>query len=73
MNKKVEEAVAELVKLPESEQEVAAEAILDFAARGGRLELTEDQADLVRERLADPNPKFLTLAEVRARLLVADE
>jgi hypothetical protein len=71
MNKKVQEALAELEKLPENEQEVVAEAILDFAARGGRVELSEDQANEVRRRLADPNPKFLTLAEARARLLGA--
>jgi hypothetical protein len=67
MNKKVQEALAELEKLPENEQEVAAEAILDFAARGGRVEFSEDQANEVRRRLAEPNPKFLTLAEARAR------
>jgi chromosome condensin MukBEF ATPase and DNA-binding subunit MukB len=71
MNKRVQEALAELEKLPENEQEVVAEAILDFAARGGRVELSEDQANEVRRRLADPNPKFLTLAEARARLLGA--
>ncbi len=69
MNKKVEHAIAELVKLPETEQEVAAQAILDFAARGGRPELTAEQAEEVRRRLAEPDPRFVTLTEARARLL----
>jgi len=69
MNDRVKEAIAELVKLPIAEQELAAEAILDFAHRGGRSELSEEQAEEVRRRLAEPNPKFLTLVEVRARLL----
>ena len=69
MNAKIKEAIAELEKLPAEEQEQAAEAILDFAARGGRSELTEEQAEEVRRRVAEPNPKFLTLAEARARLL----
>ena len=69
MNKALEAAMAELEKLPPGEQEVAAQAILDFAARGGRAELTEAQAAEVRRRMAEPEPKFLTLAEVRARLL----
>jgi hypothetical protein len=71
MNKKIQEAIAELEKLPDSEQEIAAEAILDFASRGGRPELTEEQAEEVRRRLGDPNATFLTLAEARARLLGA--
>ena len=69
MNKTLEAAVIELAKLPAGEQEIAAQAILDFAARGGRAELTDAQADEVRRRMADPEPKFLTLAEIRARLL----
>jgi hypothetical protein len=30
--------------------------------------LSEEQIAEVRRRIADPNPKFLTLEEVRARL-----
>ena len=40
-------------------------------AREGRKapELTEEQAAEVRRRLAKPDPKFIALAEARARLL----
>jgi putative addiction module component (TIGR02574 family) len=69
MGNKLDAAIAELTKLPPEEQEVAAEAILDFVGRGGRPELTEAQADEVRRRMAEPEPRFLTLAEARARLL----
>jgi hypothetical protein len=69
MGNKLDAAIAELAKLPPEEQEVAAEAILDFADRGGRPKISEAQAHEVRRRLAEPEPKFLTLAEARARLL----
>jgi hypothetical protein len=32
-----------------------------------RLRLTDEQVAEVRRRLADPNPKFVTLEEVRER------
>jgi len=73
MNAKVKEAIAELEKLPADEQDQVAEAILDFAARDDRPELTEAQTEEVGRRLAEPVPKFLTLAEVRAHLLRGQE
>ena len=41
------------------------------SAREGRKarELSEEQAAEVRRRLAKPDPKFIALAEARARLL----
>ena len=66
---KVSEAIRELSQLSAAEQELAADAILDFAHRSGRPALTDEQADEVRRRLADPVPKFITLAEARARLI----
>ena len=54
MGKMLDSAIAELAKLPPADQEVAARAILDFAARGGRGQLTDVQADEVRHRMADP-------------------
>jgi hypothetical protein len=41
-----------------------------FAHLAGRDEsysLTEEQVNEVRRRLADPNPRFMSLEEVRAR------
>ena len=68
MSSKVAEALNELAKLPASQQERAAEAILDFVRQDHALTLTDEQAEEVRLRLADPKPTFLTLAEARARL-----
>ena len=62
----IEQAWAELKKLPQDEQEIAAAAILDYAAGSGRPRLTDDQVAEVARRLADPSPTFATLAEVRA-------
>jgi hypothetical protein len=69
MSDKIKEAIAELEKLPAEEQELAAEAILDFAERRKTRELSEEQVAEVRRRLAEPDPKFLPVAEAKARLL----
>ena len=69
MTSKVTEAMTELSKLPADEQERAAEAILDFATgTTARPTLTDEQAQEVRRRLADPRPTFMTLAEAKGRL-----
>ena len=73
MNAKIKEAIAELEKLPADEQDQVAEAILDFAARDDRPQLTEAQAEEVGRRLSERAPRFLTLAEVRAHLLRTQE
>jgi putative addiction module component (TIGR02574 family) len=66
---KIDEAWAALRKLPVREQERLAEAILDFAAGSGdTYVLTDEQAAEVERRLADPNPKYLSMPEARARL-----
>lgn len=67
MNKKVELAWSALMRLTEGQQELAAEAILDFAQNGVGPALTAEHIAEVERRLADPEPKFLTLGEVRAR------
>ena len=67
MIKKLEKALAKLKSLPEHDQEVAAEAILDYAAGAAGPRLTDDQLAEVERRLADPKPSFISLAEVRAR------
>jgi hypothetical protein len=66
MIRKLEPAVDELEKLPEKEQDIAADAILDYVS-SARPRLSDEHVREVERRLADPNPKFLTLAEARAR------
>ena len=65
---KIEKAWAELMKLPRGEQEVAAEAILDYTSGGQRIELSDEQAAEVERRLAEPSAATLTITEFRARL-----
>ena len=66
---KLEQAWKALQELPEGEQDIAAAAILDFATRDRESKLSEEQIAEVKRRLADPNPKYLTLEEVRARFV----
>jgi putative addiction module component (TIGR02574 family) len=65
---KIDEAWALLKSLPESEQEIAAEAILDFAAQNNDLQLGEEQLAELQRRLDDPDPKTVPWEEVRIRL-----
>lgn len=67
MNAKMSQAWSALLALPEPVQELAADAILDLANDDGSLALTAEQVAEVKRRLVDSEPKFLTLAEVRAR------
>jgi hypothetical protein len=54
---------------PEKRQEDAAQVLRDMENQDtASHHLTEEQEAEVRRRLADPSPRFLTLAEVRARL-----
>ena len=68
MTLKMDQALAELSKLPVPEQELVAEAILNFVARDRRLTLTDEQAAEVRRRLSESEPITLGLATVRDRL-----
>ena len=68
MTGKIEQAWTELLKLPQDEQEVAADAILDYASGGRGISLSDEQVAEVNRRLAEPDPKTLTITEFRARL-----
>jgi len=53
---------------PPERQEDAARVLTEMEEQDRTdLHLTEEQGAEVERRLADPNPKFLTLEEVRAR------
>jgi putative addiction module component (TIGR02574 family) len=65
---KIEKAWTELAKLPENEQDVVADAILDYAAGGQGVELSDDQVAEVERRLAEHEAATLTITELRARL-----
>lgn len=65
---KLDEAWIALKQLPPEEQEQAAEAILDFAARERGYTLTAEQVAEVERRLAEKNPQTITLEEFKARV-----
>jgi hypothetical protein len=54
---------------PRERQEQAVRLLSEIEQQDNAAELmlTDDQAAEVERRLADPNPRFLTLAEVRER------
>lgn len=53
---------------PRQRQEDAARVLLEMEEHGDRAaHLTDEQVAEVERRMTDPNPKFLTLEEVRER------
>lgn len=67
MDQKLEQAWAELQKLPPEEQDIAAEAILDYAARATRPQLSDEHVQEVERRLTDPTAKSISLRTARRR------
>jgi putative addiction module component (TIGR02574 family) len=65
---KIEDAWAVLKTLSPREQELAAEAILDYVAGANGLELSAQQAAEVERRLRDHAAKTVTPVELRSRL-----
>ena len=67
--KALKEAIDRVQRWPEERQDDAAKMLLEMEAQDASgYRLTDEQVAEVERRLADPNPRFLTLAEVRARL-----
>jgi putative addiction module component (TIGR02574 family) len=66
MTKLFRQTVEQVEKLPDSEQDAAAAAILDYLDHQRGLALTDEQAAEVRRRLADPQAD-VSLDDVRAR------
>lgn len=68
MTKLLDEAIRQVVQLPEGEQDAAAGALLDYVKHMREIQLTDEQIAEVRRRRTDPNRKFLSLEEVRTRV-----
>ena len=68
MSNLVEEAVKVLRGLPDDQQQAAARAIIDYGAHEDELQLTDEQVAEIERRIASPNRKFLSLAELDKRL-----
>lgn len=66
---KVEEAIEVLQKLPKEKARIVAEAIIDIAdPRSEDVQLSREQVVEIERRMSQPSPKFITLAEAKARL-----
>jgi hypothetical protein len=65
---KIDSAWAILKSLPPHEQELAADAILDYAAATAAPGLSDVQAQEVERRLLDANEQTITPAELRSRI-----
>jgi hypothetical protein len=68
MTKLLEQALREIERLPADEQDAAAGALLDYVKHMRELRLTDAQVAEVRRRIADPDRRYVSHAEARARI-----
>ena len=68
MTKLLERALREVEQLPESEQDAAAGALLDYVKHMREMQLTDEQVAEIRRRIANPNRKLISHAEARERI-----
>ncbi|QDL98499.1 hypothetical protein [Rhodopseudomonas palustris] len=68
MTELLQQALQQVAKLSESEQDAAAVALLDYVQQMHGLRLTEAQVAEVRRRRADPNRKLVTHEDARQRI-----
>ena len=68
MTKLLQQAIEQVEKLPESEQDAAAGALMDYLDQMRDGQLSDEQVAEVRRRLADPERKTVPLDEARKRL-----
>jgi hypothetical protein len=68
MTKLLEQALRQIEQLPESEQDAAAGALLDYVKHMREVRLTEAQIAEVRRRNTNPDRKLVSHAEARERI-----
>jgi hypothetical protein len=68
MTNKVKEAIEVLRNLAEDDQDTVAAAIMDFASQDDRPMLSDSQVAEVKRRMANPDRKYMSVAEARKRL-----
>ena len=68
MTKLLEEAVKVLRELPDDQQEAAARAIINYGADDDEIQLSDEQVAEIERRIANPNRKFISLAELDKRI-----
>jgi hypothetical protein len=68
MTELFEQALRQLEKLPDGEQDAAAGALLDCLKHMRDMRLSDAQVTGVRRRRADPDRKLVSLEEARERI-----
>ncbi len=68
MTKLLEEAVKVLRELLDDRQEAAARAIINYGADDDEIQLSDEQVAEIERRIANPNRKFISLAELDKRI-----
>jgi hypothetical protein len=68
MTKMLRDAISQVEKLPDGEQDAAAGALLDYLAHRRDLRVSDEQLAEIRRRLADPDRKLVSRDEARARI-----
>jgi hypothetical protein len=68
MTKLLEQAIRQLQALPDSEQDAAAGALMEYLAHRHDTLLSDEQLAEVRRRRADTNRKLVSYDEARARI-----
>jgi hypothetical protein len=69
----LDQALIEVRKLPEAEQNAAGFALLEYLSDHREARLTEEQRAEVRRRLNDPDRVLVSYEEVRRRLGLDDQ
>ena len=68
MKRILREVIRRVEFWPEERQEYAARLLLEMEAQArSSYQLTKEQADEVKRRVADPAPRFLSLQEARSQ------
>lgn len=68
MTKLLRDAISQIERLPDNEQDAAAVAMLDYLAHRQSLRVSDDDLAEIRRRRADPNRKLVSHEEARARI-----
>jgi hypothetical protein len=68
MTKLLRDAISQVEKLPDGEQDAAAVAMLDYLAHRQSLGVSDEDLAEIRCRRADPDRKLVSHDEARARI-----
>jgi len=68
MTNLLEEAVKVLRELPDDRQATASRAIINYGADDDDAQLSDEQAAEIERRIANPNRKFISVAELDKRI-----